>query len=114
MNLRNVNIGVRLGVGFGVILLAAGVLLAGSMISGAANRGKLHGAMSDAMEREDLAAAMRSGLLTSAIAVRNMGLQTTMEAVQKDEALAKSARQAYLASRAKLESRSLADEERAM
>ncbi len=114
MNLRDLNIGTRLGLGFCVILLSASALLAGSMLSNAASRSALQQTLQTAATQEDHAVAMRHALLSSAVAVRNMGLQSKMEAVQKDEAEAKKERANYLATRTKLEANQLSDAERAV
>ncbi len=59
--------------------------------------------MESAAERTQQARSMNVALLSSAVAVRNMGLQTEVSAVQLDEAEAKSFRAAYVAERKRLE-----------
>ena len=112
MNLRDINIGPRLGLGFGAILLAASALLVGALLSNGASRSALLDTLQRAAVQQDLAVEMRSALLSSAVAVRNMGLQTAVEGVQKDEAEAKRQRAAYLAAKAKLEATELGPKER--
>jgi methyl-accepting chemotaxis protein len=112
MNLRDMKIGLRLGLGFGLILLAASVMLVGTLINNGASRAALLETMQRATAHQDLAANMRHTLLSSAVAVRNMGLQTTVEGVQKDEAEAKKQRTAYLAAKGKLEATDLGPKER--
>ncbi|WP_019576877.1 methyl-accepting chemotaxis protein [Curvibacter lanceolatus] len=112
MNLRDIKTGTRLGLGFALILGALAVLLAGALISNSVSRDALLQTLSSASMREDLAQDMRRALLSSAVSVRNMGLQTKVEAVQSDEAEAKNQRAAYLAAKAKLEANSLSPRER--
>ena len=114
MNLRNLRIGSRLGLGFGGILLSAAGLLLGAMVSNAVSRNALQQTMELAAHQEDQANDMRVALLNSAIAVRNMGLQTKVEAVQADEDEAKAQRARYVASRVALEATPLSAEERAL
>ncbi len=112
MNLRDIRIGLRLGLGFGMILLAAAVLLIGTIVSTASSRANLMTTLQRASVQQDLADDMRRSLLASSVSVRNMGLQTKVDAVQKDEAEAKRHRAAYLAAKTKLESDGLGDKER--
>ncbi|NDP37963.1 MAG: HAMP domain-containing protein [Rhodoferax sp.] len=112
MNLRDMKIGLRLGLGFGLILLAASVMLVGTLINNGASRAALLETMQRATAHQDLAAHMRHTLLSSAVAVRNMGLQATVEGVQKDEAEAKKQRAAYLVAKGKLEATDLGPKER--
>ncbi len=112
MNLRDLKIGTRLGLGFGVILLSASVLLVGAMLSNAAGRSALLQTLQAAAAQEDQAVAMRQYLLGSAVAVRSMGLQTAVEGVQRDEAEAKKQRASYLAARAALEAAGLDAQEK--
>ncbi len=114
MNLRDLKIGARLGVGFGLILLSACALLVGALVSGGSSRAALLHTLNGASEREDLAVAMRLSLVEGAVAVRSMGLQSAVEGVQKDEAGAKQHIAAYRAARGKLEAAGLADTERAV
>jgi methyl-accepting chemotaxis protein len=112
MNLRDIRIGLRLGIGFGMILLAAAVMLIGTLVSNGSSRTTLMTTLQHASAQQDLAEEMRRSLLASSVSVRNMGLQTKVDAVQKDEAEAKRHRTAYLAAKAKLESDGLGDKER--
>jgi methyl-accepting chemotaxis protein len=68
--------------------------------------------MQRASVQQSLAEDMRNALLSSAVSVRNMGLQSKVEAVQKDEAQAKLQRAAYLAAKSKLEGLGLSGSER--
>ena len=112
MNLRDLRIGLRLGLGFGVILLAAAGMLLGALISVSSSRSALLETLQRAGAQQDLAVEMRDSMLSSAISVRNMGLQSKIEAVQKDEADAKRHRAAYQAAKGKLEALGLNPQER--
>jgi len=114
MDLRDLNIGARLGLGFGLILLSASALLVGTMASNATSRSGLQQTLERASELEQEAVSMRHALLASAVAVRNMGLQSKVEEVQKDEAVAKKERANYLAAKARLEATDLGSDERAL
>ena len=104
MNLRSLKIGARFGLGFGLILVSVGVMLVGAMVSNAVSRDTLLKTLQDAARQEDEAVLMRHTLLSSAVAMRNMGLQTTVDNVQKDEAVARKERGNYLAAKARLQS----------
>ena len=112
MNIRDMRIGLRLGLGFGVILVVASIMLIGTLVSNGSSRAALLGTLQRAGVQQDLAEEMRSALLSSAVSVRNMGLQSKVDAVQKDEADAKRHRAAYLSAKGKLESDGLGDKER--
>jgi len=114
MNLRDLKIGTRLGAGFALILLAAGAMLGGTMLGYGSSRDALLATLQDTSLQESQISAMRRSLLYSALAVRSMGLQSTVEGVQKDEAEAKRQRAAYLAERGKLEAGGLDAAEREM
>jgi methyl-accepting chemotaxis protein len=114
MNLRDMKIGLRLGLGFGVILLAAALMLMGALVSNSINRTALLDTLQKAAAQQDLAEGMRQALLSSAVSVRNMGLQTKVEEVQKDEAEAKKQRGLYIAAKGKLEAVGLEPQEREM
>ncbi|MBP6765372.1 MAG: MCP four helix bundle domain-containing protein [Rubrivivax sp.] len=107
MDLRDLHIGPRLGLGFGVILVAFVATVATGVISGNRQREALAHTLQHVAAQQALAADMREALLSSAVAMRNMGLQTEVDAVQKDEAQARLHRSAYLAARKKLEASEL-------
>jgi methyl-accepting chemotaxis protein len=113
MQLRHLNIGTRLAAGFAVILLGSGALLAAVAASGAAQRQGLQQAAQAVSARQESVAALQLALMRSAVSVRSMGLQTTVEAVQKDEAEAKKHRADYLAGKQRLLADGLGAEGRA-
>ena len=87
-------------------------MLLGTVMSNGSERTALQKTLQHAMAQQDLANEMRNVLFSSAIAVRSMGLQSKVEAVQKDEAEAKKQRAAYLAAKGKLEAAGLGAKER--
>jgi len=87
--MRNLNIGVRLALVFGVILIASACMIVGAIYSLNESRNSLLETLKNADMKQDLVVEMKENLLSGAISVRNMGLQTDINAVQKDEAEAK-------------------------
>lgn len=114
MKLRDLRIGTRLGVGFASILLAAGAMLALSLAGSKASRGTLQAATVATASQAAHVTQMQKSLLLSALAVRSMGLQSTVEGVQKDEADAKKHRKDYLAERTALAAAALPAEVKAL
>ncbi|HOE44048.1 MAG TPA: methyl-accepting chemotaxis protein, partial [Rhodoferax sp.] len=112
MDIRNLKIGVRLGMVFGFILLVSVGMLMGALLSNTASRTTLLDTMQRAKVQQELAQDMHQSLFSSAVSIRNMGLQSTVDAVQKDEAQAKLQRAAYLAAKSKLEGMGLGGPER--
>ncbi|MFZ2986580.1 methyl-accepting chemotaxis protein [Ideonella sp.] len=103
MDLRQMKIGSRLGAGFGLILLSASLLLAGALASSGRSRDYLLKTLDQASEQEAQANTMRLALLSSAVAVRNMGLLSKVEDVQKAQEEASKHRTEYLAVKTRLE-----------
>ena len=112
MNLRKLNIGARLGMGFGLILLTCGALVVAGLLSGDKLRDDMLRQIELAAASTAQATTMQIALLSSAVAVRNMGLQTEVDAVQRSEAEAKAHRVAYLAARKLLETFDLGSDEK--
>ena len=112
MDIRNLKIGVRLGMVLGFILMVSVGMLMGALLSNTASRTTLLDTMQRAKAQQELAQDMHHALLSSAVSVRNMGLRSTVDALQKDEAQAKLQRAAYLAAKSKLEGMGLGGPER--
>ncbi|MES2947708.1 MAG: methyl-accepting chemotaxis protein [Pseudomonadota bacterium] len=112
MNLRNLRIGPRLGLGFGVVLviLVAMVLLGNSL--NASNKAKLIVGLATATEKSALAGTMKGSQLETAIAMRNIGLTTDVPQMQKEEARVKAQRSIYNTARDKLVALGLNAEEK--
>lgn len=112
MNFFNLRIGIRLGFGFGIILVLSAGMLIGALVSTNSSRTALLETIQRASKEQDIAVEMRVAMLNSAVSVRNMGLQSKVEGVQKDEAQAKKERAAYLSAKSKLESLGLDGQEK--
>jgi methyl-accepting chemotaxis protein len=113
MTLRSFNIGTRLGAGFALILLAACLLLGFLLWSSAKTRMDMQSTYQKATGRGELASGMERTLLRSAVAVRNMGLSSELETLQKYEADAKEQRARYLEFKQQLDALTLTANERA-
>jgi methyl-accepting chemotaxis protein len=96
MNLRDLNIGTRLGAGFALILLSCGLALGGSLWLHAEQRSRMLESMQASADAAGQATAMQLALLHSAVSVRNMGMQTEVAAKQRDQAEAEAQRAIYL------------------
>ncbi len=103
MNLRTLPIGLRLGVGFGAVLLACVALLAAAHLSADRQRRALVETLDAASARAQQAEAVRAALFRGAVAMRNTALQSTVEGTQKQEAEAKAQRAAGDRARAALD-----------
>jgi methyl-accepting chemotaxis protein len=102
----------RLGLGFAFIFIASACMLIGSMFSNNISRSNLLETIQKSGDQMELAQEMRNELLSSAVSVRNMGLQSKLDAVEKDKAQAIQHRAAYLTSRHKLEGAALSAQEK--
>jgi methyl-accepting chemotaxis protein len=96
MNLRDLNIGTRLGAGFALILLSCGLVLGGSLWLHAEQRSRMLQSMQAASDAARQATVMQLALLQSAVSVRNMGMQTAVAAMQRDQTEADVQRAVYL------------------
>ncbi len=102
MKFNSMKIGIKLGIGFSLILLAATLILSATLFHSARTRASLLETIHRTSEQADLAVAMRTALLSSAVSVRNMGLQTKVEDVQRDQDRANKNRQNYLSIKQRL------------
>ena len=112
--IRRLKIGPRLAAGFSAILTLLCLLLAGVTVNSAVSRDNLLSALAQADEQRDAASAMQDALLSGAVAIRNIGLFTTLEAAQREEAVAKKERARFLESKGKLEESGLDADEKAI
>jgi methyl-accepting chemotaxis protein len=103
MNLRDLNIGTRLGAGFAIILLSCGAVLGGSLWVLAEQRKEMLRSMQVASDAAGQATTMQLSLLQSAVSVRNMGMQTLVAAMQLDQAESEAQRAVYLKARERLQ-----------
>jgi methyl-accepting chemotaxis protein len=112
MNLRNVRIGVRLAIGFGVILaLLTVVVVTGNVINGN-NTNTLTKALEATNAKTSLAYEMRGALLETAVAMRNTALQSEVAATQQEEEKVDAERKHYAVARDKLIATGLSEEEK--
>ncbi len=114
MKMENMRIGARLAVGFGIILaiLVATVLVA-TLLNGG-NKTRLVDGLDAANRKVSMAMAMKGAQLQAGIAMRNIGLQTEVAAMQREEAQVKAHKTRYDGARAQFEEMGLSDEERAL
>jgi methyl-accepting chemotaxis protein len=111
MDLRSLRIGVRLGVGFGVILVILVLALIGSSSLSTSNRNKLIVGLGGANMKVMLANKMKADLLEGGIAMRNIGILSDVAAMQKEEAKVKAKQKDYADAREKLTATGLSDGE---
>ncbi|WP_342113755.1 methyl-accepting chemotaxis protein [Pseudoduganella sp. OTU4001] len=112
MNVREFKIGTRLGFGFGAILLilVATVLL--TNVLNYRNKSALMTGLELADAKEFQAQSMKSAMLETGIAMRNIGLQSDVSLMQKEEEKVKANRARYDAARTKLQGLGLNDVEK--
>ena len=112
MNLRDFKIGTRLAVAFGglLLILVAMVLLAIGL--NYRNKAALMEGLAQATSKSAHVAAMKSAMLETGIAMRNIGLQSDVALMQKEEAKVKASNKRYDDERAKLQSSGLDEQEK--
>jgi methyl-accepting chemotaxis protein len=112
MNLRNLRIGTRLWAGFGIILgILALMVVVGNVLT-TQNKQKLIEGLSQATDKSTYATTMKSALLESGVAMRNIGLQSDVSEMQKEEARVKAQNKRYADARDKLSAFGLNDAEK--
>ena len=114
MNLRAFKIGTRLAMGFGSILLILVAMLLASTAINARNKDRLMVGLDQANSKSLLIATMKSTMLETGIAMRNIGLQANVELMQKEEARVKAQDKRYDEARSALEAAGLSDGEKAV
>ncbi|GGC92180.1 methyl-accepting chemotaxis protein [Undibacterium terreum] len=112
MNLRDIRIGARLGIGFGLILGGLILLLAMATTLSAQNRAAMVEGVNAAIKKQALANAMKSALLEGGIAMRNIGIQSDVSEMQKQDGKAKEQRVRYDKARTELSKFGLSDDEK--
>ena len=112
MNLRDFKIGMRLRIGFGGILaiLVAMVLMTNYL--NYSNKAKLTGGLETTTAKNLQAAIMKSTMLETGIAMRNIGLQSDVSLMQKEEEKVKEFRKRYDKAIADLKALGLNDDEK--
>ena len=111
MNLRTVRIGVRLGIGFGIILAILVILLGAGSFANSSNRSRLVDGLAGANNKVILATKMKSALLESGISMRNIGIQSDVSEMQKEETKVKAKQKEYAEARDALVASGLNDAE---
>ncbi|HJW57517.1 MAG TPA: methyl-accepting chemotaxis protein [Burkholderiaceae bacterium] len=84
MNIRSVRIGMRLGIGFGLILvILASIVIAGNSLN-ARHKQSLLAGLETSKAKEALGADMRRAVFEGGIAMRNIGLQSDTGGMEKE------------------------------
>ncbi|HEX7645194.1 MAG TPA: methyl-accepting chemotaxis protein [Burkholderiaceae bacterium] len=112
MNLRSLRIGTRLAIGFGFILATLIVVLAADNIVSTRNRERMIEGLEVSNMKASLAADIKSALLEGGIAMRNIGLQTDLEAMRREENKVKALRARYAQAHDKLATLGLSVDEK--
>ncbi|WBS01255.1 methyl-accepting chemotaxis protein [Pseudoduganella sp. SL102] len=112
MNVRNFKIGTRLGIGFGIILLILVALVLTANGLNHRNKSQLNEGLELTSAKSRAAIAMKAAMLESGIAMRNIGLQSDVELMQKEEAKVKAQQARYAEALGKLEKLGLDDAEK--
>ncbi|CAN7445734.1 methyl-accepting chemotaxis protein [Pseudoduganella sp. LjRoot289] len=114
MNLRDFKIGTRLRLGFGSILLILVAMVLLTNVLNYRNKEQLRSGLELTSAKSLQAATMKSAMLETGIAMRNIGLQSDVSLMQKEEAKVKEQRARYEKARDKLQSLGLDDAEKKM
>ena len=112
MILNRLRIGMRLKMGFGIILAMLIAVVVATNVSGANSRKALFDGMHAAKVKVELTTTMKSEQLEGVIAIRSIGLQAESGAMNKEEEKLKSHRKSYLEARDKLVALSETDAEK--
>jgi methyl-accepting chemotaxis protein len=112
MNLRDFKIGTRLSMGFGIILLILAAMVLLTNVLNYRNKAELRTGLETATAKNLQASAMKSAMLETGIAMRNIGLQSDVSLMQKEEGKVKEQRKRYDNARDKLQNLGLNDAEK--
>ena len=110
-SLRHFHIGTRLILGFGSILAIVVTMVVLNSVLNDQNKKKLIAELEAAEKKTALATSMKSAILQGGLAMINIGIQSEVDAMQKEEKKAKEQRARYLESRDKLTATGLTDAE---
>jgi methyl-accepting chemotaxis protein len=114
MSLRDFKIGTRLGIGFGSILAILVVVIVSANALNYRNKAQLLTGLALASEKNTQASLMKSAMLETGIAMRNIGLQGDVGLMQVEEGKVREQRKLYDGARGKLASLGLSDGEKAL
>src|SRR5450830_1772035 len=112
MNFRQLRIGTRLAIGFGVILISFVLILIVSSVFNASNRQTMMKGIELSQNKTALAAAMKSSMLEGGLAIRKIGLQTNLGEIEKQKIIIKKQRERFNEARDKLVASGLNDGEK--
>jgi methyl-accepting chemotaxis protein len=114
MSLRDFKIGTRLGMGFGSILVILAVVVLSANALNYRNKAELLEGLALAGEKNTQASQMKSAMLETGIAMRNIGLQGDVGLMQAEESKVRQHRKLYDGARDKLAGLGLSDGEKAL
>ena len=114
MSLRDFKIGTRLGIGFGSILAILVVVIVSANALNYRNKAQLLTGLELASEKNTQASLMKSAMLETGIAMRNIGLQGDVALMQAEEGKVRAQRKLYDGARGKLATLGLSDGEKAL
>ena len=112
MNLRSLRIGARLGIAFGTILAILALMVVVGNVLTTKNKQKLVQGLEISNSKNMYAAMMKSALVEGGISMRNIGLQSEVGAMQKQEAQVKAQNVRYAEARDKLVALGLTEAEK--
>ncbi|HEY0064559.1 MAG TPA: methyl-accepting chemotaxis protein [Telluria sp.] len=112
MSLRDFKIGTRLAIGFGSILLILVAMVLLTNVLNGRNKADLLGGLATSNAKNLHAATMKSAMLETGIAMRNIGLQSDVALMQKEQDKVKAQSKRYEDARAALQAVGLSDEEK--
>jgi methyl-accepting chemotaxis protein len=112
MNLRDFKIGTRLAIGFGSILLILVAMVVLTNVLNASNKGSLMAGLAVSNAKNLQVATMKSAMLETGIAMRNIGLQSDVALMQKEQDKVKAQSKRYDDARAKLQASGLDEAEK--
>ena len=102
MNFRQLRIGTRLAIGFGVILISLVLILIFGSVLSANNRKTMMKGIELSHTKTALAATMKTSMLEGGLAIRNIGLQTDLGEIEKQKLILKNQRTRFTEARDKL------------
>jgi len=102
MNLRQLRIGTRLSLGFGVILIALIMILILGSVFSARNRQQMMEGVALSGNKTTFATTMKTSMLEGALAIRNIGLQADLGEIEKQKNIVKIKRAQFDEARNKL------------
>jgi len=112
MNLQNLRIGMRLKIGFGIILALLMAVVVTNNLSSASSRKNLFESLEAAKAKVELTTTMKGEQLEGVIALRSIGLQADVAAMNKEEERLKAHRKLFSESRDKLVAMGTTDAEK--